>query len=160
MSSRKPSQPITPAHEWRAQSQRDRASRAELLTLPSGVTILAVRPDPLEWIISGRIPQALLSAAMRREGGAPGEEHASPGRQEILDLAAFATRLVRASILKPAIGETPGEISLDEIPFSDRAFIFQWACRALDAPAGSPASGGNSTQEEPASEKLARFCEK
>jgi hypothetical protein len=52
-------------------------------------------------------------------------------REEILDLAQFARQLVRASVVEPPIGDGPGKITLEEVPLEDRAFIFEWACRAL-----------------------------
>ena len=57
-------------------------------------------------------------------------------REEVLELAAFARQLVKASVVKPAIDEGPEEIALDDIPVQDRAFIFEWACRALGKESG------------------------
>lgn len=122
---------IASATTWRAALEADRAARAERLRLPSGTTILAVKPEPLEWIMSGRLPQRLLGAALGNGGLAEGASEGSISREEILDLARFATQLVEASIVEPAIGDAPGEIALEEIPVEDRAFIFEWACRAL-----------------------------
>jgi hypothetical protein len=122
---------VTSPVAWHSAMVADRIMRAEHLRLPSGVSILAVKPEPLEWVLSGRLPQNLLGAAM--EGGVAtlGEEDRVMTREDILDLAGFARRLVKASIVEPPVGDGPGEISLDEIPVKDRAFIFEWACRAL-----------------------------
>ena len=76
-------------------------------------------------------------------------------REEVLELASFAAQLVQASVVRPAIGEGPDEIRLDDIPVEDRAFIFEWACRALGA------SGASSAKEDPSSPPaggLERFC--
>jgi len=135
-----PTNGIASTDDWRAASRAARKSRAERLTLPSGATILAARPEPLEWIMSGRVPQRLLAAALSN-GGAPQRE-TEISREEILDLARFATQLVRASVVEPAIGDGPGEISLDEIPIKDRAFIFEWACRALGQAEANPSATG------------------
>jgi len=116
---------------WHSAMVADRIMRAEHLRLPSGVSILAVKPEPLEWVLSGRIPQNLLSAAMEPGTPRPGDEDRVMTREEILDLAQFARQLVTASIVEPPVGDGPGEISLDDIPVTDRAFIFEWACRAL-----------------------------
>ncbi len=143
------------AADWRTAARRSRASRAEPLTLPSGAKILAVRPEPLEWIMSGRIPQRLLAAALESSGNAPAADTAELTRDDVLELARFAAQLVKASVVEPAIGDSAGEIPFDDIPIEDRAFIFQWACRAL--------SGPNSTQEglsSPSSDGLERFCQK
>jgi len=124
-----PTNGIANSDAWRAASRAVRKSRAQRLRLPSGTTILAARPEPLEWIMSGRVPQKLLAAALSSGDAPPRETEIS--REEILDLARFATQLVRASVVEPAIGDGPGEIGLEEIPVKDRAFIFEWACRAL-----------------------------
>jgi hypothetical protein len=148
--------------------------------LPSGATILAVKPEPLEWILSGRIPQNLLGAAL--EAGPEGSRQTDRAmtRQEIVDLAAFARQLVEASVVEPPIGDGPGEMPMDEIPVKDRAFIFEWACRALKDPPkiesrkpcaerseGSKLEEGQSAigNRQPAmeglsSQKLGRFREK
>jgi hypothetical protein len=141
---------------WRAGSRAARQTRAERLRLPSGATVLAARPEPLEWIFSGRVPQRLLGAALSQEGRSGASEDAL-SREEVLELARFAVQLIRASVLEPAIGEGPGEMRMEEIPVEDRVFIFEWACRALSRPAGGEASP--SSEEDLASEKLARFRE-
>jgi hypothetical protein len=167
-----PANGIANAADWRAASRRARASRAEELALPSGATILAARPDPLEWILAGRVPQRLLAAALGESHGHPresgdrtldshlrgndgGEAGVEMTREEVLELARFAAQLVEASVVEPAIGDGPEEIRLDEIPTEDRAFIFEWACRALGT------SGASSVKEEPSSpsvDGLERFC--
>lgn len=158
---------IASAETWRAGLEADRLARAERLPLPSGATILAVKPEPLEWIMSGRLPQRLLGAALENGRLASGGTAESISREEILDLARFATQLVESSIVEPAIGEAPGEIALDEIPIEDRAFIFEWACRALgqgeagSAGPGKKADGAqSSTKEDLSSAKLERFRSK
>lgn len=154
---------------WRSAMTQDRLARAEHLLLPSGATILAVRPEPLDWILSGRIPQQLLGVALESGAFSPQEKDAPLTRDEILDLAGFAQQLVKASVVKPAIGDGPDEIPMDEIPVKDRAFIFEWACRALKAaePDENPKSRVVVTdsgifrrrpeREELSSEKLERF---
>ena len=138
--------------DWRSASQKSRESRAEKLTLPSGAVILAARPEPLDWILSGRVPQRLLAAALERDGG-PSPAESEVSGEEVLELARFACELVKASVVRPAIGDGANEIRFEEIPVEDRAFIFQWACRALN---GS-GSDGDSGKEDLSSEKLERF---
>lgn len=116
---------------WHSAMVADRIMRAEHLRLPSGATILAVKPEPLEWILSGRIPQNLLGAALEAGAETHRQSERAMTRQEIVDLAAFARQLVEASVVEPPIGDGPGEMPMDEIPVKDRAFIFEWACRAL-----------------------------
>jgi hypothetical protein len=120
---------IASADAWRSASQAVRLGNAERLELPSGATILAVHPEPLEWILAGRLPQRLLSVALEGQPDATHGAHREISRDEILDLARFAIQLVKATVVEPRIGEGPGEISLEEIPIQDRAFIFEWACR-------------------------------
>ena len=55
---------IATASDWRSAARKSREAGAEELTLPSGATILAARPEPLEWILAGRVPQRLLAAAL------------------------------------------------------------------------------------------------
>ena len=141
----------TTAADWRKASRAQRAASAEPLTLPSGATILATRPAPLEWILAGRVPQRLLAAALASEGTDPPGELS---RQDVLELARFAAELVRASVVDPAIGEGPEEIRLDDIPIEDRAFIFEWACRALRD------SGTKEDPSSPSADGLERFCAK
>jgi hypothetical protein len=161
--------------DWRAASQADRLARAERLCLPSGAVILAVKPEPLEWIISGRLPQRLLGVVL---GPDPSTVPAAPetiSREDILELARFSTQLVKASIVDPPVGEGPDEIRLEEIPTKDRAYIFQWACRALgqaEAVAQGSSSGAghdpraatarfnNLPEEELSSASLERFRQK
>jgi hypothetical protein len=145
-----PREEVANATEWRSASQKSRESRAEELRLPSGAVILAARPEPLDWILSGRVPQRLLAAALEKDGAAPPVESEING-EEVLELARFACELVRASVVRPAIGDGANEIRFEEIPVEDRAFIFQWACRALNGP------DGDSGKEGPSSEKLERF---
>ena len=154
---------IVSAADWRAASQAARTERAERLVLPSGATILAARPEPLEWILAGRLPQRLLALTLGDSPSASlaGEREAS--REEILDLARFAVQLVTAAVIEPHIGDGPGEITLDEIPIEDRAFIFEWACRALNAAEDGPAGNTNATKEDPAipsSDGIERFRQK
>lgn len=127
---------VSSSKAWRSAMALDRLARAEHLRLPSGATILAVRPEPLEWILSGRIPQHLLGAALETGPTLSSGADREMTREEILELAAFARQLVKASVVKPAIGEGPDEIALDDIPVQDRAFIFEWACRALGRKSG------------------------
>jgi hypothetical protein len=152
---------VMTAEEWRSAAQAAREARAELLQLPSGATILAVKPEPLEWIMSGRIPQRLLAAALQGDGALSPEAGSQISREEILDLATFAAQLVKASVVRPAIGEGPDEIRLDDIPIEDRAFIFEWACRALGRPApggaGVPDPASSPVPQEVSSDKLERF---
>jgi hypothetical protein len=143
---------VANAADWRSASQKSRESRAEKLTLPSGAVILAAGPEPLDWILSGRVPQRLLAAALEKDGAPPPAESEISG-EEVLELARFACELVKASVVRPAIGDGANEIRFEEIPVEDRAFIFQWACRALNA----PGSDGDSGKEGLSSEKLERF---
>src|SRR5713101_573574 len=88
---------------WHSAMALDRLASAEHLRLPSGATILAVRPEPLEWILSGRIPQHLLGAALEAGPTLSSGADREMSREEILELAAFARQLVKASVVKPAI---------------------------------------------------------
>ncbi len=159
-----PTNEIVKSEVWRARANEVRAKHAEPLRLPSGVVILAAKPEPLEWILSGRLPQRLLAGVLARDGQEKEPVAGDISRDDILDLARFATQLVRASVIEPRIGEGPEEISLDDIPVEDRAFIFEWACRSLSERAGNPSPGSpaprNSHQEDVSSPRLERFRQK
>jgi hypothetical protein len=169
---------IASVTDWRIASQKSREARAEKLTLPSGAVILAARPEPLDWILSGRVPQRLLAAALGESQSDPhqsgrGHPHergdaaldsrlcrndgqdddGGMTREDVLELARFACELVKASVVRPALGDGQDEIRFEEIPVEDRAFIFQWACRALNSSGGD----GDSGKEGLSSEKLERF---
>ncbi len=150
---------IASAADWRAAAEANLRARAERLTLPSGATILAARPEPLEWVMSGRLPQRLLAAALEPNGEKGRTAHEMTG-EEIVELAEFARRLIRASVIEPAIGDGPNEIPMGEIPPDDCAFIFEWACRALsenDAGLGRTNRETPVAQPEVSSGKLERF---
>lgn len=138
-----PANSITSADAWRSASQAARLEHAEALKLPSGATILAARPEPLEWILAGRLPQRLLGLALESRTAPEAGAGRDLSREEILELARFATHLVKATVLEPRLGEGPGEISPEEIPMQDRVFIFEWACRAWseDASEASQVNG-------------------
>ena len=123
---------IASANAWRSASQAARLEHAEVLRLPSGATILASRPEPLEWILAGRLPQRLLGVTLENHPASEPRANGGISREEILELAGFATQIIRAAVVEPRIGEEPGEIALEEIPMQDRVFIFEWACRAFD----------------------------
>jgi len=166
---------ISTPTDWRAASQAERLARAERLCLPSGAVILAVKPEPLEWIISGRLPQRLLGVVLGPDPATAAVAPETISREDILELAKFSTQIVRASIVDPPVGDGPGEIRLEEIPIKDRAFIFQWACRALGqaeaAAQGSSTAAGydsraatarfnNLPEEDLSSASLERFRQK
>jgi len=146
---------IASVTDWRAASRVAREARAEELTLPSGAVILAARPEALDWILSGRVPQRLLAAALQVDGSAPAADPEISGA-DVLELARFACELVKASVVRPAIGDGPEEIRFEEIPVEDRAFIFQWACRALDGSSGDGVSGKEGLSS-PSVDGLERF---
>jgi hypothetical protein len=146
---------VADAASWRAASRVAREARAEELTLPSGAVILAARPEALDWILSGRVPQRLLAAALQVDGSAPAADPEISG-EDVLELARFACELVKASVVRPVIGDGPEEIRFEEIPVADRAFIFQWACRALDGSSGDGVSGKEGLSS-PSVDGLERF---
>lgn len=156
---------IATTESWRQAAKADRESRAKQLILPSGATILAARPEPLEWVMSGRIPQGLLAIALEDPESPLGGGDHELTREEIIDLAAFAARLVEASVVDPRIGDGPDEIALEDIPVRDRAFIFEWACRALSGDdlgdsAETAHRAAHSAKEEPSSASLEKFRQK
>jgi hypothetical protein len=117
---------IATADSWRAAIRTARRKKAQPLTLPSGVTVLAVLPDPLHWILNGRLPQRLLTAALGQS-----IPESDMTREDLLELSRFAVELVTTCVVEPEIGDGPGRMPLTEIPIEDRTFIFEWATRSL-----------------------------
>jgi len=122
---------ITSPEVWHSAWLADRMTRAERLTLPRAMTLLAVRPEPLDWIFSGKIPQRLLASVLGEGGARSAGTDRKMTREEIVELAEFARRVVMCSVVEPAIGDGLGEIPLDNIPVLDRTYIFEWACGGL-----------------------------
>jgi len=112
------------ASEWKKCGAAKAAAEAEDLTLPSGMTIKARRPGPLQLALWGRLPFSLVAAVSGETAPA-----ASAGEQAA-GIAAFLRNLLLYCCVSPRISLDPkgeAEIHPSEINDEDLAFIVKWA---------------------------------
>jgi hypothetical protein len=124
------------ANEWREKTKQAARERAVVLTLPSGMSILARRPDPVQFAQWGMLPTALARA---EEVGA---ENISD--EEAEKIATIMRDLLIYCCLDPAISLEPGinEIHPREIGDADWMFIIAWSMRLKEAAELRPFRGG------------------
>ena len=111
--------------EWRAKQRVEAVAAAVELTLPSGLTILARRPDPMQMLSWGRLPLGLAAAAAPEGGGGIGND-------ELLAGIEFSRQLLQYCFVKPQISLDPkgdSEIHPREIPLEDSMWVMRWARR-------------------------------
>jgi hypothetical protein len=113
------------ASEWKRAALR--AAEAVELQLPSGVTIRARRPDPLQLAMWGRLPFSLTRAAVGADVAAEPTEV-----EQAVELARFMRDLLLFCCVAPRVSLTPAgedEIHPRDIPLEDWTFIVRWAMR-------------------------------
>jgi hypothetical protein len=98
------------------------------LTLPSGMTIKARRPDPLQMAMWRRLPLSLAAAS------------AEPGRrlsaEELMENVEAARQMLLYCCISPRISLDPqgdDEIHPRDIPLADSTFLLRWATRQKEA---------------------------
>jgi hypothetical protein len=113
------------AKEWKTRARETARSEAVELVLPSGMEILARRPDPLQLAAWGRLPLGLVGAAVPTAAG-------EITTAEVAETAAFMRDLLTYCCVDPAVSVEPGEDTMhpSEIPQQDWTFILRWALRA------------------------------
>ncbi|OLE52121.1 MAG: hypothetical protein AUG51_19380 [Acidobacteria bacterium 13_1_20CM_3_53_8] len=122
------------AEQIRKRRRTDKEAAAILLTLPSGLKVKAVRPDIETWVMSGRLPQVLLSEVVRAFGSveqnAASIENKLTGHQ-VLEAIVFMRDVVREAVVSPriVIGADPNknEIEPTDLSKEDSNFIYMWA---------------------------------
>jgi hypothetical protein len=100
------------------------------LELPSGMKILARRPDPLQLAAWERLPLALAAVASGEQ--TPGEITAG----QVAETAGFLRDLLVYCCVEPRVSLNPAgedEIHPREIPQRDWTFILHWALRVEEA---------------------------
>lgn len=114
---------ITPASEWRK-------ARETQLQLPSGKTILAKRPDPIDLVLQdGVIPDSLAQLIVEQIGGSPNTQW-KPTRQEVGKIGHMMNTVAKAVFLYPEIVDgNPGEgqILIEDVSADDKMFLLNWA---------------------------------
>lgn len=123
--------PITTAAEW-----RKRAKQCYLLTLPSGVTVKARRPDMTELVAAGIIDAHMLASIS--QSVPQGDDDARRARADVI--AALGRAVAPVAILEPVIvpaGGTPDEASImvTDIGLAETTAILFW-CMGLDSVSG------------------------
>jgi hypothetical protein len=120
---------VASAKEWREKGRAAAVSSAVELELPSGMTILARRPDPLQLAAWDRTPLMLAAAVSEVE---PAGEVTM---QQAADTAKFFAELLEYCCVSPRISMSPAsdeEIHPREISQADWMFIAGWAMRTVE----------------------------
>lgn len=118
------------ASEWRAKAQA--AAEVVELTLPSGMTIMARRPDPAQLAVWGVLPGSLVGAVGDAGTRGRGDAESTDSRMDaIRDLFVWCCVSPRIS-LNP---EGDDEIHPREVPQADWLHIVRWALRSEEAAA-------------------------
>jgi hypothetical protein len=123
---------MTRAQEWKQKAAAQAAADVVDLELPSGMTIRARRPGPVQLAMWGRLPLAMAVATIKDGGGGVGE--ASP--EELVEGIKFMRELLVYCCVEPRISDDPkgdDEIHPREIPEADWRFIIRWAMGSEEA---------------------------
>jgi len=121
------------ATEWMEKERETALAEAVELTLPSGMVILARRPDPVQLVAWNKLPLMLA-------GAAAGETDAiatATDEQQMVQVAGFYRDVLVYCCVDPQVSLTPqaGEIHPKMIPHADWTFILNWAMRVKEAEA-------------------------
>lgn len=122
------------ATEWRDKSRETAHEGAVELELPSGMVILARRPNPLQLAAWGKLPYALATAAAGDAEPRPAESGLDTAK--VLELVQFYRDVLVYVCVDPRVSldpRGPDEIHPREIPERDWTFIMSWAARAEEA---------------------------
>jgi hypothetical protein len=119
---------VSRATEWREKARQAAQAAAVELELPSGMKILARRPDPLQLATWGRLPLSLAGPA----NGAGAERVTA---EDVVEMGGFFRNLLEHCCVEPRVSLAPGpeEIHPREIPQEDWMFLVRWAMRAEEA---------------------------
>ncbi len=114
--------------QWRALARKAALAGAQDLELPSGMRILARRPDVVQLAMWQRLPVSLAAAAA---GETPKQE-----AMRVADVAAVCRQILEYCCVQPRISldpQGPEEIHPADIPDEDTEFILSWALRRQEA---------------------------
>jgi hypothetical protein len=117
------------AKDWRLRAAEEAAATAVDLTLPSGMTIRARRPDPLQMAMWRRLPLSLAATAAGETGSAMSPE-------ELMESVEASRQMLLYCCVSPRISLEPvgdDEIHPRDIPLGDAVFILRWAMRSEEA---------------------------
>ena len=123
----------TKADDWRARARQSAIDEAVDLTLPSGITIRARRPDALQLATWGRLPLTLAALVSKTTGQA-----SEVSDTDAIEAMAFVRDLLLTCCIDPRVTLTPqaaNEIHPRDIPQQDWVFLLAWAMRWAEASA-------------------------
>lgn len=122
------------AREYRAHAQAQKAEQpTEIVTLKSGSVFELRRPDIQGYVVTGRLPQTLLTEAMaawKKSGVAPQTLASQLGEQEVVDSLIFMREIVHDACVNPKFVEVAtadDEIGAADMLPADFSEIFEWA---------------------------------
>lgn len=104
-------------NEWREKRQTT-------LTLPSGLEVKVKRISLLDLVGSGKIPNTLYGMVKKVDSGKVKLEP-----EALQELGPLLNAVAVGCLVEPAIADTADEthIGVDELPFEDKLFLFQWS---------------------------------
>lgn len=115
----------TPGSAWRKPREQ-----GEIVTLPSG-NVARLRPVAVDALLAaGRIPDLLSGIAAKALWTETGTASIAEQAEQAKGFADLINLIVPLAMLEPRVVDAPegdGEISLDDVEFSDKIAIFQLA---------------------------------
>lgn len=122
--------PMSPA-EYRANTEKTKAGRAtEIVQLQSGAVFELRRPELYSYMITGRLPQSLVSVGFKawRKGAEQATRDLKD--EEAADMFVFMREIVHDCTVNPKFVEfavNDNEIGASDMALEDFNEIFEWA---------------------------------
>ncbi len=106
-----------------------RAARLRNVDLPSGLTVTVRDVGISDLVLSGRVPNTLMSVFVQATEGSEAEAEKMAGEaitKNADDFAKMLDAMVTACLVEPRISDKPGDdcITLAEMPMGDKLFLF------------------------------------
>jgi len=131
------------ASEWKAAGRRAAEEESVELALPSGMVLLARRPDPVQVAMWGQLPLSLASVVGRAAGA-----EAAPSPEDVMQSLALSRDLLVYCCVRPRISQAPqdeDEIHPRDLPMEDVLYILRWARREAETGKLVSFRGGRTT---------------
>jgi hypothetical protein len=119
------------ATDWKNFVADKAAAKAVEVKLPSGMTIKARRPGPMQLALWGRLPFSLTAVVAGGNG-----EASRTAQETAAEVSKFLRNLLLHCCVYPRISLDPhgeGEILPTDIDDEDLSFIVQWAMRTEES---------------------------
>lgn len=122
-----------------------RQQRQSTLALTCGLTITVRKVQLLDLAARGQVPAPLHSQVEALMSRSQGRAPSALGIAEFPQHAQVIDLVVRAAVLDPPITDepSPDTLSIDELPFTDRLAIFNWAQEEAAQVATFPGAAGD-----------------